>query len=277
MTLTRYTSAADAGLALLTLLQGFAAAPTAPHPAPETVRLEEAALAYREPGEFLDRGTPVNGPRVPLTLEAPLTIMRAQVTRGAYDACVADGACLALGTKGAPDLPVTGVNFIDAEAYAAWLSVKTGETWRLPTDREWALAAGSRFKDDAYTEISDPANPSRRWIAVYDIESKLQEEIDPKPMPAGHFGTNEHGLLDLAGNVWEWTSTCYRRHHVLPGGEVRETENCGIRVAEGRHRALMTTFFRDPKAGACSVGVPPANLGIRLVREETGVRQWLGF
>ncbi|MFN3499850.1 MAG: formylglycine-generating enzyme family protein, partial [Pannonibacter indicus] len=168
MTLIRYTSAAVAGLALLTLLQGFAAAPKAPHPAPETVRLEEAALAYREPGEFLDRGTPVNGPRVPLTLEAPLTIMRAQVTRGAYDACVADGACLALGTKGAPDLPVTGVNFIDAEAYAAWLSAKTGETWRLPTDREWALAAGSRFKDDAYTEISDPANPA--YVAAVETD-----------------------------------------------------------------------------------------------------------
>jgi len=39
----------------------------------------------------------------------------------------------------------------------------------------------------------------------------------------------------------------------------------------------MTGFFRDPKAGACSVGIPPANLGIRLVRSEGGLREWLGF
>lgn len=50
-----------------------------------------------------------------------------------------------------------------------------------------------------------------------------------------------------------------------------------VRIAEGRHRAYMSTFFSDPNSGACSVGVPPANLGLRLVREAGGLAQWLGF
>jgi hypothetical protein len=37
-------------------------------------------------------------------------------------------------------------------------------------------------------------------------------------------------------------------------------------VVEGRHRAYVTNFVRDARAGGCAVGVPPANLGFRLVR-----------
>jgi len=36
---------------------------------------------------------------------------------------------------------------------------------------------------------------------------------------------------------------------------------------EGAHRAYMTDFIRDPRSGGCAAGVPPANLGFRLVVE----------
>jgi formylglycine-generating enzyme required for sulfatase activity len=272
-------AATAAAVTVMALLQGFTPAPAAD---PDLVAIDAAAVLYREAGEFLEGGTPVNGPLLTIRAERPIAIMRRQVTRGEYDACVADGACAALDGAGDPAFPVVGVNYDDAVAYAAWKSDVTGETWRLPTDREWALAAGSRYRDDAYTEVSDPANPARRWIAVYDAESAGKEAVDPAPRPVGSFGANEHGLLDLSGNVWEWTSTCYVRRAADPAtGSVARSENCGVRIAEGRHRAYMTTFFRDPKAGACSVGIPPANLGIRLVREDTGLvdgmARWLGF
>jgi hypothetical protein len=43
---------------------------------------------------------------------------------------------------------------------------------------------------------------------------------------------------------------------------------CGVRVAEGRHRAYVTDFIRDARAGGCASGVPPSHLGFRLVREQ---------
>lgn len=184
--------------------------------------------------------------------------MTRQVTRGEYDRCVAAAGCDALDAPSPVDRPAVGLSHDDAVAYAAWLSGVTGEDWRLPTDTEWALAAGSRYRDDAWTEVSDPADPSKRWIATYDAEAAGQEAVDPAPQPVGAFGVNEHGLQDLAGNVWEWTSTCYVRHRVDTG---TRTENCGVRIAEGRHRAFMTAFFRDPKAGACSVGIPRRTSG----------------
>jgi hypothetical protein len=56
------------------------------------------------------------------------------------------------------------------------------------------------------------------------------------------------------------------------GRTVRENANCGVRVAEGAHRAYVTDFIRDARAGGCASGVPPSNLGFRLVREP---RSWI--
>ncbi len=47
----------------------------------------------------------------------------------------------------------------------------------------------------------------------------------------------------------------------------QSVENCGVRVADGRHRGYMSTFIRDGKSGGCAAGLAPDNLGIRLVRE----------
>jgi hypothetical protein len=51
------------------------------------------------------------------------------------------------------------------------------------------------------------------------------------------------------------------------GRTVKQTQNCGVRVAEGAHRAYVTDFIRDARAGGCASGRPPTNLGLRLVRE----------
>jgi len=87
--------------------------------------------------------------------------------------------------------------------------------------------------------------------------------------PFGSFGTNAAGVQDRNGNVWDWTDTCHVRQYLDADGKpiLPPTENCGVRVVAGPHPSLMTDFMRDPKSGACSVGVPPANLGIRLVRD----------
>ena len=236
------------------------------------VAIRESTIAYRLPGEFTRAGRPVEAPVEKMRVGA-ISMMRYQVTNAEYARCVADRACPPTTEPAArPDRPAVKVSWRDAEAYAAWMSRTTGTFYRLPTDAEWVAAAGSRFNDERIA-AAPSADPSRLWLARYEQESARRAAADTGAQPQGHFGANENGVVDLAGNVWEWTSTCYRR---LALDTEAETVNCGVRVVEGRHRSYMTDFIRDPRSGGCAVGTPPENLGFRLVRVDNAWIAWRG-
>ncbi len=241
----------------------------APDDLPEMIRLEPRAFSHRLDGDWQRGGQPVDPPVAFVSIPAPVEIMATQVSTGQWMACVAAAACpLPGGPVDRAELPVTGVSWIDAQAYARWLSDRTGATWRLPSDIEWAHAAAELFRDDALGVESDPANPATRWLAEYAVESARGRDLDREVRPVGMLNVNSLGLSDIGGPVWEWTSTCLRRGEIDADGQIlRESESCGIYIAEGLHRAAISDFVRDPKSGGCSVGVPPANLGLRLVRE----------
>lgn len=235
---------------------------------PQTVVVAPGQLAYRLPGEFQNADLPVDAPEKRVRFRRSFDIMTYQVSAADYARCVADGACEAAdgAVERAGDLPATGVSFRDANAYAQWLSDKTGATWRLPTDEEWAFAAAERFSDQG-PDLAG-GDTIARWLARYRSESEAAKGRDPEPKPQGHFGVNSNGLRDVGGNVWEWTTTCYRRVALGNNGRIdTSTDNCGVRVVGGKHRGYMSFFIRDGKSGGCAAGLPPDNLGIRLVRE----------
>jgi len=166
---------------------------------------------------------------------------------------------------------MVGVSCRDATAYAEWLTNKTGVLHRLPTDEEWVFAAGDKVRDEALPLV-DPADPAQAWIARYEAETNRARPGALDPQPVGSFGRNENGLQDFGGNIWEWTNSCFLRITLEPTGVARVTNtNCGVRVVQGAHRTYMTDFIRDPRTGGCAAGVPPANLGFRLVVED---RTW---
>lgn len=240
-----------------------------PQPLPELVWLEPAPFTHRLDGDWRREGGTVNAPMQSVQIPQAVEIMALPVSTAEWMACVADRACAAPGgPTDRPELPVTGVSWLDATAYAAWMSKKTGDTWRLPTDVEWAFAAGELFRDDALGVESDPRNPAVLWLAQYNAEAARSRDLDREIRPVGSLNVNALGVRDIGGAVWEWTSTCLRRMDVdSKGAIVGQNETCGIYIAEGLHRAAINEFVRDPKSGGCSVGVPPANLGFRLVRE----------
>ena len=235
---------------------------------PALVELQPGTARYRQAGDFTRAGKPAEAPLTMVRIAQPFDIMRHQVSGADYQRCVDDGACRrpSPGAAIAADRPAVQVSWRDADAYAAWLSRRTGETYRLPTDEEWAYAAGSRYQDDGLPVEDDPA---RRWLARYEREASLKEaRSDSEVRPFGAFGANEHGLFDLGGTVWEWTNTCFVRTALGAAGEAAAvTVNCGVRVVEGQHRSYVTDFIRDARAGGCAAGVPPSHLGFRLVRE----------
>ncbi|PZA13146.1 formylglycine-generating enzyme family protein [Rhodopseudomonas palustris] len=231
------------------------------------VEIAPGTMDYRLPGEFTRDRRQIEAPRTELRFDRPLSIMLHQVSAADYQLCVDDSVChpMPADTAIRADRPAVQVSWQDATTYADWLSRKTGAHYRLPTDAEWAFAAGSKFKDDGLASDSD--DPSVRWIARYERESE-RDDLSTTLRSFGGFGSNERGLLDLSGNVWEWTATCFDRTAIDSVGRPQaQTANCGVRIAEGRHRAYVSDFIRDAKAGGCSAGLPPIHLGFRLVRE----------
>jgi formylglycine-generating enzyme required for sulfatase activity len=251
--------------ALAAPILATALAPTSPQGEHGAARLASTSFSYRAAGDFSRNGRPVEGPLRELRLPTDLLIMKRHVTVAEYARCVDEAACPRIGVPaGAQDVPVVGVSWHDASAYAAWVSRKTGIIHRLPTDEEWTFAAAEKARDEAMPLV-DPSDPAQAWIARYEAESARSSPAVTAVQPSGTFGTNSNGLDDLAGNVWEWTDSCFIRV-ALDGGRERITNtNCGVRVVQGAHRSYMTDFIRDPRSGGCAAGVPPANLGFRLV------------
>ncbi len=280
------TNLALPGLLLLLALGGLATQlaplpalwPSASAMAPQTVTLPPGHLTYRGPGVYLRNGHQVDAPLIETAITEPLTIMQYQVRAADYAACVTANACAPAEpvNMGQGDVPATGVNYNDAVAYAAWLSAETGQVWTLPTDAEWAYAAGERFVDDALGLEGDNTNPALRWIADYRKEAARQRAADPAPRALGSFGATQSGVMDIGGNVWEWTDTCYTKTHIDAADEiVSQTSACTVKMLNGQHRTPMSTFIRDAKSGGCSVGTPPDNLGFRLVRRPAWYEQVL--
>lgn len=256
---------AATGLAALWLPRGD------PSLAPEVVSLAAREFAFRPAGDYRQGGRPVDPPLRREWLAPGFAVMKYQVSQAEYARCVNEGDCPALveGEPPArPDLPLTGASLMDAQAYAAWLSRRTGQRWRLPSDREWAFFAASRWADDALRLDDDGSNPARRWLARYRFEARAAADGPGNARPRDGHGLNELGVADLAGNVWEWTQSCQSRVELdADGRELVRSEACGLRIVEGRHRAVLNDFVRDARGGGCSAGQPPDNLGIRLIRE----------
>ena len=236
--------------------------------APDTIHIAAAHQKYRPAGEFRQGTRVVDAPLQPLNARA-LDIMKYQVSEAAYALCATEGACAAAPSAGRADFAQTGINHMDATAYAVWLSDRTGQRWRLPTDAEWLRAAAERGSEDGLSDAANSGDPSRRWIASYLREVELRGEAGLVAHPLGYYGVNSAGLADVSGNIWEWTETCFQNGTLTPDGAtiLTQSDYCGVRAVQGKHRAFVIDFIRDARSGGCAAGVPPDYLGFRLVRD----------
>ena len=103
--------------------------------------------------------------------------------------------------------PVVHVAYEDAQAYAKW----SGK--RLPTEAEWEFAARGGIAGAVYP-WGNELRPEGVWQAnTYQghfPDHDAGEDGFAGVAPVGRYAPNGYGLLDMAGNAWEWVSDWYR-------------------------------------------------------------------
>jgi formylglycine-generating enzyme len=106
--------------------------------------------------------------------------------------------------------PVVQVAYGDAAAYAAWAGKE------LPTEAEWELAARGGLDGAAFTWGDELAPHGRvmanTWQGRFPWEN-LRPDGRQGTTAVGRYPPNGYGLLDMAGNVWEWTCDFFTQRH----------------------------------------------------------------
>jgi formylglycine-generating enzyme required for sulfatase activity len=116
--------------------------------------------------------------------------------------------------KGGDNYPATMVSLIEASDHCAALDK------RLPTEQEWEKAA--RGTDG---RIYPWGNEFDKVLCI--TKESFEEGKDPFVAPVGSCekGSSPYGVTDMAGNVWEWTSSFEDKYSVLKGGSFFEGRN----------------------------------------------------
>jgi formylglycine-generating enzyme len=172
--------------------------------------------------------------------------------------------------------PVTCVSWNDANAYAQWLSTKTGHRYRLPSASEWEYAARAGSAAGypwaangadacAYANVADVSAAHRYpgWLAFACNDGYVNTS------PVGSFKANSWGLNDMLGNVFQWTEDCWHADYrgAPVDGSARTDGDCSERELRGGSWFTSPTYVRADYRNHFAADYRTSSAGIRLVRD----------
>lgn len=157
-------------------------------------------------------------------------------------------------------LPVVGIDWYSAMAYAAWLSQQTGFAWRLPSEFEWEKAA--RGVDGRFMPWGDQLEPTWACVSGCHPDRKHAMPVDDYPTDV-----SPYGVRGMAGNVRDWCIEPWR----LDGPRV-ENGILQIDRAQGRDDTELPV-----RGGAWISAGDLMRLGVRYAEPPTKRHGVLGF
>lgn len=142
------------------------------------------------------------------------------VTVNDYETCVRANACdkRDVAELGADKYPAINVSWHDAQKYTQWLSQRTKQRYRLPTEPEWVAAVEEgRYVGEGKARQVVPFvdcrsgngyDRSAAIVSAFPWRESACNDGFPQTSPVGVFLPNAIGMYDWAGNVWQWTGSC---------------------------------------------------------------------
>ena len=236
---------------------------------PEMVVVPAGNFMMGSPASEQDRGSN-QGPQRYVKVARQFAAGRFAVTFDEWDACAADGGCNAYRPSdqgwGRGRRPVINVSWNDAQAYVAWLSRRTGKTYRLLSEAErdyvaragkttpfwWGASIATRQVDDGNRIHKGDANG----------------EYLGRTLPVDAFEPNRWGIYQAHGNVWEWVEDCW--HESYAGAPLESSAwtagDCGRRVLRGEAWNSSPRYFRSASRDGFAPDLRVSGFGFRLAR-----------
>lgn len=217
-------------------------------------------------GEFTMGATDSEAEKPPhrVAIARPFAIGRQEVTFAQWDACVAAGACRSDVDDhgyGRGRQPVIDVSWDEAQSFLKWLSSKTGQAYRLPSEAEWEYAAraGSR---SAFPWGAGPGSGKANCDDCSPSPARA-------PLAVGSFRPNAFGLYDTAGNAAEWVEDCWNGSYkgAPADGAAWRKGSCELRVLRGGAFANKANAARASARFRYDRDVRYYTNGFRVVRE----------
>jgi formylglycine-generating enzyme required for sulfatase activity len=223
-------------------------------------------LVVVPPGDFVmgSSDTPYEKPEHMISIKRPFAIGRREVTFAEWDQCADAGACKLRPDDhgwGRGDRPAINVSWDDAKLYVAWLSQKTGQKYRLPSEAEWEYAARAgtrtpfwwgRDAGSGHAQCDNCGSPTKQQAVA-----------------VGSFRPNGFGLYDTAGNAAEWVEDCWNdNYRNAPKDAVAwNTGDCRLRVLRGGNFTSKANEVRSAARFRYDADVRYYANGFRVVRE----------
>lgn len=190
---------------------------------------------------------PSERPAHQVSIAAPFAIGKFEVTVQQWNACATANGCprIPQPPNTSPSAPMRDVSWDDAQQYVKWLTLVSGQAYRLPTEAEWEFAARG-------------GTTTPFWWGKEMAQGKAnckecgQPWSSDRPVNAGSFPPNGYGLHDTSGSVWEWVADCWHNNFrdAPDDGRAWDEPNCRVRVIrggswrEGADYMVTSTRFR---------------------------------
>ena len=171
------------------------------------------------------------------------------------------------GFKQSGNEPAVCVSWLEAKAYTAWLSKKTGRVYRLLSEAEWEYAARAGTTtpfSTGQTITTDQANfDTYRSGYLFRADGYWRRTVD-----VGSYPANQFRLYDMQGNVSEWVEDCWNESYsgAPSDGSAWTVGDCSERVLRGGDFSLSAGGLRSATRTSIPLEYRFFHTGFRVAR-----------